>query len=80
MNIAITLESICAGGEHIALGAVRDARPKRISAGHEIAELRSPITDEEFDVAVLVLAKLAVQGLTRAQARTKLQDGFTVVL
>ena len=55
-------------------------QPKRMSAGHEIADLRAPITDEDFDTAVLVLTKLAVQGLTRAQARAKVQNGFTVTL
>lgn len=80
VNIAITLESICAGGEHITLGAVRDARPSRVLATHTASELRAPITDDEFDTAVLVLARLAVQGLTKAQARTKLQNGFTVTL
>lgn len=77
MNITISVEHVCAGGEHITLSAVRDARAKRTTETTSDV-LRAPITDDEFDTAVVVLAKLALSGLTKNQARTKLQDSFVV--
>lgn len=77
MVISLTLESICSGGGHATIGVAIDGGAKRIMA-FDVDELRGPIEDKEAFASNLV--KMAVSGLTRQQARTKLLAGVTVTI
>lgn len=78
-TIAFTLISVCSGGEHATIGvSLNGGAVQEVHYG--LDEIRTALTEEQRDAATLVLTKLATQGLTRAQARTKFQNGFTVTV
>ena len=77
MDVTITLESVCSGGGHATLGVTIDGGQKAI-LHVETDQIRAAIEDRE--ALVLGMTKLALTGLTRAQARTKLQAGISITL
>jgi len=77
MNISVTIESVCSGGGHATIGVVIDGGKKKLLQV-ETDEIRRGIDDRE--ALVLGIVKLALTGLTRAQARTKLQAGISITL
>ena len=80
MLLTITLEHACDGGEHVTLAASRDGGASRSIKVPSGTAMREPITQDELETTVLVLTKLAIQGLTKQQARVKLQAGFSVTI
>ena len=81
-TLAYSLDTACEGGGHahidVALngGAAQHFR-------YTVDDLRSPLsalTQDEREFAALVIAKLHLAGMTRAQARNALNAGFTVTI
>ena len=77
MNIAITLKSVCSGGGHATIGVVVDGGAEK-TFRFDVDDIRGNIEDR--DALILGMIRLSVAGLTRVQARNKLQTGFTVTL
>lgn len=79
MILAITFEAVCSGGNHVTIGATVNAGPKR-SAEFSIDELRDDLSAAEREDLMRLIVRAALTGLTKAQARSKLQAGFVVTL
>lgn len=74
-SITITLTDICAGGNHLTYSVTG---AKTISVSGVRDDLIEPFTDDEAQVFIKVITKLAKSGRTMAQARTLLQNGVTI--
>lgn len=81
-TLAYTIDTVCAGGGHAHVdvslngGAAQHVR-------YTVDELRAPLsalTQDEREFAALVIAKLHLAGMTRAQARNAINAGFTVTI
>lgn len=77
MVVVLTLESVCSGGGHATIGIAVDGGAKKLTT-FDIDDIRGPVEDRDTLIANII--RLSVTGLTRAQARTKLQTGVTVTL
>lgn len=81
-TVAYALGATCSGGGHAHVDvSVNGMAPMRFT--YTVDELRAPLSDlaqEERERVALVIAKLHLAGLTRAQARIALQAGFTVTI
>jgi hypothetical protein len=76
-TLQIQVVQVCSGGEHArAEVSLNGAAPQIFHVGVE--DLRGPISDEIRDTTIVGCMRLAVLGMTSAQARQKLQTGFTV--
>lgn len=75
MQITVTLVSVCAGGEHLTFEVTGGATATVKSARSEMVE---PITEEEKQAFVKILAKMARAGRTNSQARAILESGVLV--
>lgn len=75
-TIAITLESVCAGGNHIDVGVTVDGGPKRI-LHMEYSQMVSVYDDADAAVAVRVLLSLAARG---GDLQAALVDGVEVTV
>lgn len=73
----ITLTAICSGGNHLTFTATG---AKAMVVPADLSSLSDPITDEDAAAFVKVIAKMAKNGRTVAQARTLLQAGVTVTV
>lgn len=78
-SFTISYESACDGGGHITLSVVVDGGPSRPRT-FVTDELRGPLTQDERDQFILLATRIKIAGLTRAQARSTLQAGFTVAI
>lgn len=77
MVISLTLENVCANGGHATIGISVDGGTKKLVT-YDVDDIRGPIEDRDQLIAHIV--RLSTTGLTRAQARTKLQAGITITL
>jgi ABC-type transporter Mla subunit MlaD len=75
--VTVTLTAICSGGNHLTFTATGDATDTLIA---NLSDLSDPLTDQEKDAFVKVIAKLAKLGRTLNQAKTLLQAGVTVTV
>jgi len=75
--ITITLNSVCAGGNHLRLQLTGDATGTKTLT---LEELTLPIETEDKEAFLRVITKMARMGRTNAQARTLLQAGVTVTV
>lgn len=75
--VTITLTAICSGGNHLTFASTGDSVD---TTQVDLAVLTEPLTDQEKDAFIKVIAKLAKIGRTLAQARTVLQAGVTVTV
>ena len=77
-SATITLQSVCAGGDHVNVRLTVGAQNFDFNYG--IDELRETITPEERRLATSVIARFHCQGMTKAQAKTELTSpGISVV-
>ena len=76
-TLTITLENICAGGNHLTFGVSGDATGNVRTL---LDDMLGPLTDDEKTAFVKIIAKMARAGRTAAQARTLLQAGVTVIV
>lgn len=74
-SVTTTLTDICGGGNHLQF-SVTGRNPIRLMAD----DLTQPITEDDLEVFVRVVVRLARQGRTNAQARSLLQAGVTVTV
>ena len=77
MVIVLSLESVCSGGGHATIGVTVDGGAKK-AITFDIDEIRGPVDDRDAFIANII--KLSMSGLTRLQARNKLQSGVTITL
>lgn len=77
MNIDITLERVCSGGGHATLGVVVDGGAKKM-VSFEVEDLRGAIDDKEQFIEGII--RLSLSGLTKLQARNKLQAGISITI
>ena len=77
--LAISLENASPSGAKLYIGHSVDGGAKR-TMYFEADEIRQSLSTEEREVFLRLLLKGALAGLTRAQARTKMQTGFAVTL
>lgn len=75
--ITVTLTSICSGGNHLTFAATGDATQSQVV---DLSLLTEPLTDQEKEAFIKVVAKLARNGRTLVQARNLLQAGVTVTV
>ena len=75
--VTITLTAICSGGGHLNFNATGDATDTLTTDLDAIAQ---PLTQDEKDAFVKIIAKLAKLGRTLNQAKTLLQAGVTVTV
>ncbi len=71
-SATITLQSICAGGEHCVVRLTVGAQD--FDFNFPISELNNPISAEERKAATSIIARFHCGGLTKAQAKTELQS------
>lgn len=77
--VGITLTGICAGQNHIHLSvAVNGGQARAVT--YEVDELAEPLSQDEGHRIVRDLLRLHFRGRTKAQAKTELQAGFTLVI
>lgn len=75
---AITLQSVCAGGDHVKLRLTVGAQS--FDFNYDVDELREPITAEQRRDAVSIITRFHCGGMTKAQAKTELTSpGISVV-
>lgn len=79
MNVTLTFEGASPSGSKISIGIAVNGGAKRVYV-FEIEELRKPVTATDIESFELLLVKAAVAGLTRAQARNKIQPGLTITI
>ena len=79
MNISIILKSACASGGHVSLGVTVDGGAEKVFS-LETDTIRENIRPDDRERMLVDIVRLSIAGLTRAQARSKLQTGFTVTL
>lgn len=77
MQITLSFEGVCANGGHVDIGVVVDGGQKKITR-FDVDDIRGPVDDREAFIANVI--RLSLTGLTRAQARTKLQAGLSITL
>ena len=75
-TITIRASGVCAGGGHVQISVTGD---KTAQVSVTVDEVLDSITPQEIEATVKVLMRLATSGMTKAQARAKLQAGFNVV-
>lgn len=71
-SATITLQSVCAGGDHIVLRLTIGAQNFDFPFG--VDELRQAISAEERKEAVSVITRFHCGGMTKAQAKAELQS------
>lgn len=76
-TLTITLTSVCSGGNHLTFSTSGAAS---LTTQEVLASLLDPITDDDITSFCKVIAKMAKQGRTLAQARNLLQAGVTVTI
>ena len=76
-SITITLTDICAGGNHLTYSVTG---AKTLTVAGLLEDLSSPVTDDDAQVFLKVVAKLAKSGRTVAQTRSLLQSGVVVTI
>lgn len=76
-SVTVTLTAICSGGNHLTFDTT-GAKVLRVAG--ILNDMLDPVTDEEAQAFVKVLAKLAKAGRTMNQARNILQSGVTVTV
>jgi hypothetical protein len=69
---------ICSGGNHYHVEVSDGVKTRKLEV--DTAFLRSPVTEEEIQVAFKIITRAAIRGLTPAQAKSKLDTGFSVVI
>lgn len=81
-TVAYTFSNACASGGHIALNiSINGGAARRVE--YTTDEVRSPLsalTAEERENLFLLILKMRLAGLTRAQARAVVEAGFTVTI
>lgn len=74
----ITLQSVCAGGDHLVMRLTIGANNFDYNVTDD--EVRATITPAERRAAMLTMARFHCQGMTRAQAKAELDPpGISVV-
>lgn len=68
----ITLQSVCAGGDHVRLRLTVGGN--NFDFDYEVEELRRTITAEERRAAVSAMVRFHCGGMTAVQARNELQS------
>lgn len=77
ISMTFTLIETCASGGHVFVSRVVDGGgSKRLTFGAD--ELREPLSSDEREQFSLLAIRVSLAGLTRTQARNKLQAGITV--
>jgi|GEM_PF-4335073 len=75
----VTLRSICAGGNHLTFGVAVDGG-QELRRVLDLEHIQEPLTEEEAQAFLKIVAKMALRGRTLNQARTLLQAGVTLVV
>lgn len=80
ISITYSLGRLCSGGGHADIRA--DITPDGIRVFHDMDAdtLRAPLDREEREKFAELCIRMKMAGLTKAQARTVLQSGFTVTI
>jgi hypothetical protein len=76
-SVTVTLTDICSGGEHL---TYQVTGAKAMTVAGSLADTLEPVTEEEAQAFVKVLAKLAKAGRNLNQAKTIMQNGVTVTV
>lgn len=75
--VTIRLTAICSGGGHLTFSVTG---AKSLTVPVDLSDLSSPIEDQDAVSFCKIIARMAKQGRTVAQARTLLQSGVTVTV
>ena len=79
-TIHIKAQGSCSpGGDHIHIQADLDGGPPQVAV-FTVADMMEPLTADDVAATVLPLIRLHARGLTRAQLRSDLMAGLTVVV
>lgn len=81
-TISYALDRVCAGGGHAHVSVSLNGGLSQHFA-YTMDELRAPLsalTQDERELAALVIAKLHLAGMSKQQARNAIQAGFTVTI
>ena len=76
-TITVTATAICSGGNHITFAITGD---KSMTVNGQVEEIKSALTNDDFEAFVKVLCKLAKNGRTIAQYKTLMQAGVTITV
>ena len=76
-SITLTRTRECANQNHVTIAVTGDVTYEFHS---DMDFLTAPVTDEEKDIFLKCLLKIAKIGRTRAQIRTGLTNGYTVTI
>lgn len=79
MNLSITFEGASPSGAKVSIGVTVNSGTKRIYV-FEVDELRQSVSAAEAEDFARMMVKAAISGLTRVQARNKIQPGLTVTI
>lgn len=75
--VTITLTDVCAGSNHLTFGVTGD---KTGTVRSLLDDMVSPVTQDELDAFVKILARLAKIGKTNVQVRNQFQAGVTITV
>lgn len=77
-NATITMQAVCAGGEHVTVRLTVGAQ--NFDFVYDVSELNQAITAEERRQAVSIITRFHCGGMTKAGAKAELQSpGISVV-
>lgn len=79
MDLSITFEGASPSGAKVSIGIVVNNGNKRVYV-FEVDELRQSVSAAEAEDFARMVVKAAITGLTRVQARNKIQPGLTVTI
>ncbi len=75
--VTVTVTNVCSGGNHLTFAVTGDATGGTIM---EVSDLIEPITANDVQSFIRVIARLAKMGRTANQAKTLLQAGIQVTV
>lgn len=76
-TLTITLNAICAGGNHLTFGITGAATATQIA---DLSDITAPLTAEDAQALVRIVGRMAKAGRTVAQAKTLLQAGVSITI
>lgn len=71
-------ESVCSDNNHHHISITDDTIVRNVHTDTDF--LRSPVTEDELEIALKVILRAGLKGLTLGQAAAKLMSGFTMVI
>lgn len=77
--VTTTLQGVCSGGNHLTFRIALDGGGQW-SRVLDLSRIQEPVSEEDMETFLKIVAKLALRGRTVNQARTLLLAGVTLTV